>query len=365
MSIPRPYRVLIAAVAISAAVHAAFVAGVGDLFATDLAPPRQAAAYVATLVPPPQNPDDLPRPKPKAPPAPKPAPHRHTMLARSHAPRPHPHVATPPPREPILAQAGDPIFLPIAFQPVPDPQPLAALDPVSPLPETAAELGTVAGESFPADALPDDIEIDYALTSAVLEAHANYRWQREGDRYRITGEGSADGFFSLFLGGRMEQESEGMVTHDGLKPVRFIEKKPDTQDEGLEFDWGAHQVTYEWGESHRKTARLADNSVDWLSMIFQLAHMPPSTEARDMKISVLTQRKQYHFDLQVLGEEEIVIPLGHLRTLHLRHVDAENPKEVVDVWLGMDQHYLPVKLRYPVAHNRLVVEQTATKLSSR
>jgi hypothetical protein len=60
-----------------------------------------------------------------------------------------------------------------------------------------------------------------------------------------------------------------------------------------------------------------------------------------------------------------VIPLGHVRALHLRHVDRENPKEVVDVWLGVDQHYLPVKLRYPVARNRFMVEQIATRLSQR
>jgi hypothetical protein len=269
-------------------------------------------------------------------------------------------VAPPP-----MVAMAEPIVVPDAMQPLAEPQPLAALDAATPLPEPPPELGTVAKNDFPDDALPDALEINYALTSAVLEAHAVYRWQRDGDRYRITGEGAADGFFSLFLDGRMEQESEGTVTRDGLKPARFVEKKPNTQDEGLEFDWGAHQVTYEWGDNHRKTAQLADNSVDWLSMIFQLAHVPPSGEARDMKISVLTQRKLYHFDLQVLGVEDIVIPMGHVRALHMRHVDAENAKEVVDVWLGLDQHYLPVKLRYPVARNRLIVEQAATKVTFR
>jgi hypothetical protein len=28
----------------------------------------------------------------------------------------------------------------------------------------------------------------------------------------------------------------------------------------------------------------------------------------------------------------------------------------------VDQHYLPVKLRYPVARNRLVVDQVATRV---
>jgi len=36
---------------------------------------------------------------------------------------------------------------------------------------------------------------------------------------------------------------------------------------------------------------------------------------------------------------------------------------VIDVWLGVDQHYLPVKLKFPVAKNHLTVEQIATKVS--
>jgi hypothetical protein len=53
-----------------------------------------------------------------------------------------------------------------------------------------------------------------------------------------------------------------------------------------------------------------------------------------------------------------------VRTLHLRHVDEKDPSEVVDVWLGIEQSYLPVKLRYPVARNRLMVEQVATSVST-
>ena len=56
--------------------------------------------------------------------------------------------------------------------------------------------------------------------------------------------------------------------------------------------------------------------------------------------------------------------MGKLRALHLRHVNPED-NEVVDVWLGIDQHNLPVKLRFPVARNRVTVEQVATHISER
>jgi hypothetical protein len=62
--------------------------------------------------------------------------------------------------------------------------------------------------------------------------------------------------------------------------------------------------------------------------------------------------------------EEITIPLGKVRALHLRHA-GDTQVEQVDVWLGLDHHYLPVKMRFPVARNRLVVEQNAVRISGR
>ncbi|HEX6363588.1 MAG TPA: DUF3108 domain-containing protein, partial [Albitalea sp.] len=71
------------------------------------------------------------------------------------------------------------------------------------------------------------------------------------------------------------------------------------------------------------------------------------------------------FQLQILGVEEIEIPLGRVRALHLRHDDPADNREAIDVWLGIEQHYLPVKLRFPVARNRLMVEQAATGVTVR
>ena len=110
------------------------------------------------------------------------------------------------------------------------------------------------------------------------------------------------------------------------------------------------------------STELGDNTVDWLSMIFQLAHEPPQGQTLSMK--VYTQRKMYSFELKVLGVEEIEVPIGRVKALHLRHT-AKDANEQVDVWLGVDQHYLPVKMRYPVARNRFMVEQAATSISRR
>jgi hypothetical protein len=266
-------------------------------------------------------------------------------------------------------------FLPEALQE--GEPPLAALEEISVEPSLAArqapqpEVVALAQPAVPiapperpifvADALPAEVTIAYALNSAFADGEAEYSWKRDGDRYEITGSIQATGFFAVFLEGRIDQEASGRVTPEGLRPARFSERRGDASPEGLEFDWDAGKVEFRRGEEKR-SGTLTDATVDWLSMIFQLAHMPPKGESMDLR--VYTQRRLYQYRLQVLGVEELQLPLGRANALHLRHT-GEKPEEAVDVWLGLEHHFLPVKLRYPIARNRLVVEQTATSVRAR
>lgn len=284
-----------------------------------------------------------------------------------------PAVVVPPPKP--RPRRARPVLLPhevMGF--LPDPPeaelpPLAALEPfpMEPAPDRPPpEVVALAQPSVPGwqpalpvfeiDALPEEVTIAYSLTSAFADGEAEYAWKREGDRYLISGRIQATGFFTVFLEGRIEQEATGHVTPEGLRPARFSERRPNAAAEGLAFDWDAGTVEFQRGEE-RRTGPLTDTTVDWLSMIFQLAHLPPKGDSMDLR--VFTQRRLYQYRLQVLGVEELELPLGKVNALHLRHV-GEKADEAVDVWLGAEHYFLPVKLRYPILKNRLVVEQTAT-----
>lgn len=332
------YRLPALALAASTAIHAAVMIGLPSRIAAmeDAEPaPFEATLLAATISPPP----------PAAPP--RSAPRR---------PRPRPPATVPADTLAALPTAT-------ASDAGPEPAPEAGLaDPpeMLALAQPATPVKALEPPAFPVEALPAKVSIEYQLTSAFADGRATYRWTREGDEYRITGEAEAEGFFTLFLEGRIVQESRGKVGPAGLRPDRFSEQRPNAREEGLTFDWDERTVTFE-RKGEQRTAPLADNTVDWLSMIFQLAHLPPASAAQELQ--VFTQRKMYRFSLQVVGIEEIDIPLGRVRALHLRHEDPSKSAEAVDVWLGIDQHYLPVKLRYPVARNRLVVEQVATRVT--
>jgi hypothetical protein len=294
--------------------------------------------------------------------APAPAP-----AAQPAPPRPRARRATPRiPLEPLLEPIAPDALASALPVPVEEPV-LAAAEPPKPevvaMAQPAVPVKPLEPPKFKPEALPAELSITYQLTSAMADGRAVYNWSRDGDSYRISGEAEAVGFFTLFLEGRVIQESTGRVTPQGLKPQRFTERKPSMPAEGLEFDWEGGKVVFD-RNNEKKTDALGGNIVDWLSMLFQMAANPPPPTG-DYDLHVLTQRKLYRFKLKVLGEEQIEIPLGKVRTLHLRHVDEKDATEIVDVWLGIDQHYLPVKLRYPVARNRLNVEQVATHVTTR
>lgn len=343
-SLSPAWRPAAVALAASAVVHGTVLVGV-QVPAGDDDGPLLAPTYEAVLAAPPA----VEVAPPPAPPPPK--------------PRARPKPAPPRPGETVA-------FLPAAIE-ASALAPLAADDALSAEPEPLPELVALAQPAVPPpppplpdfrpEALPAEVTISYALTSAFADGEAEYTWKRDGERYEITGTAQATGFFTLFLEGQIYQTASGRVTPEGLRPERFTERRGDTAEEGLAFDWPARRVEFRRGDSSR-TAALTDTTVDWLSMIFQLAHLPPKGDT--MPLRVFTQRRLYDFRLQVVGEETLELPFGTARTLHLRH-EGEKPEQAVDVWLGLDQFHLPVKLRYPVARNRLVVEQVATSVRAR
>ena len=337
------HRALAAALALSFAAHAAILAGIPGRLAAGDEPP--AASYSATLALEPAPATAVPAPLPQL------APVRMPRLRRL---APAPVIEAPV----VVARAEAPslptVAIPPELPPLEEPQLLAMASPAVPLQD--------ATPHFPVAALPANVSISYQITSAVADGRAVYSWEREGDNYRISADAEAEGFFTLFLEGQIHQESRGTVSDLGLRPDSFVETRPNNVREGLEFDWRARQVKLFRGDNS-KTSELKDNTVDWLSMIFQLAHVPPGGDSTDLQ--VFTQRRMYRFRLEVLGIERIEIPIGNVRALHLRHTNPGDSREVVDVWLGLEQHNLPVKLRFPVARNRLMVEQVATQVSAR
>lgn len=313
--------ILIVALAGSLLIHGAALFGTDiELFGggqelpalqAELQPPPPPPATPAPVAKPPARPKPVPRPPPPA--VPEQVVPSTVDAAPDHADPPElpPEVASPPP--------------------VPPP-------PVTP-------------------ALPANGVIRFAIIKESLGfqvGRAEHRWEFTDDgRYRLVATTETSGLAALFRPVRMRLESRGRLVAGGLQPETFRSVKDDRGDgEGADFDWPAQQIRL---TRDGKARPLAPGAQDILSLNYQLAYLGRLAEGTSL--GVATARKYQRHALDALGEEEIEVPAGRFRTLHLRALSDST----TEIWIALDHHHLPVKIRFTDKKGESF-EQVATDL---
>jgi len=262
--------------------------------------------------------------------APPPAPPESAALEQ--APRRHPVKRSAKTRPQLPAV---PPVLALANQPT--------LDELLPTPADLPEiLPSTAAMAPPPAAPPAGGAIRFAIFKDSLNlqvGRAEQRWEFLPDgRYRLTGITETSGLVAVFKPVRMENESVGRLVAGGLQPDTFRTRKNgrDTG-ENADFDWSTAAVHLTRDNS---TRRIAMGTQDLLSLNYQLAYLKAPEEGG--AIGVVTGKKYERYDLDALGEETLDTPAGHFRTLHLRAMTDS----VTEIWIALDQHRLPVKIRF-------------------
>ena len=167
---------------------------------------------------------------------------------------------------------------------------------------------------------------------------AHQEWEFDAGRYRLYSVVETTGLVSLFRSLRVEMESLGRFTENGLQPEVFgvLRDGRKAREKAL-FDWESMKIRV----SNRPEQALNLGAQDLLSFYYQLGFLdiPPGGAG---SMPVATGKKYSMYRLENLGDEEIEVPLGVLRTRHLR-APGENSTEL---WLAYDYRLLPVKIRH-------------------
>ena len=232
----------------------------------------------------------------------------------------------------------------------------AALTPEEP-PAAAPTSAAVpaATEEPPPSRLPPHGRIRYRVDrgdSNFEIGYAEHRWQIADGRYRITSVAETTGIVWLFKSIRVEMQSEGWLTVNGLQPERFsVRRDGRPSRERAEFDWQAMTVSV----AERGAQPLDPGAQDFLSFNYQLGYLSQLDASH--RLPIATGKKYRIYTIEVLGDEEIDVPAGHMRTLHLR-APGDNSTEL---WLAYDYLLLPVKIRFQDAGGASYV-QLATRI---
>lgn len=237
---------------------------------------------------------------------------------------------------------------------VPDMDEAPAVDVPPPVSPTTPE-SSVKTDELPAAENTESAEIEVPSAPSRLPEQGRIIYQVErGDRGFVVGRSTsewhiADGNYQLrqmtetsglvwlFKPYQMVMESRGKLTADGLQPERFsVLRNGVESSEKAAFDWS--QMLIRVGNGAPQTMR--HGTQDLLSFNYQLGFMSHPEVGNDLPLT--TGKKYGVYRLEVLGDEEIEIPPGRMRTLHLRAPGVNT----TELWLAYDYLLLPVKIRY-------------------
>ncbi|MBL8428571.1 MAG: DUF3108 domain-containing protein [Dechloromonas sp.] len=197
----------------------------------------------------------------------------------------------------------------------------------------------------------------YYGTQGFQVGTAEHTWEfTEDGRYRLSGMTKTSGLAALIKPLVFENESSGKLVAGGLQPEMYRTRKNGKDaNENADFDWSTAEVRLSRSGA---TQPVSLGAQDILSLNYQLAYLrQPDTGAT---VGVVTGKKYDRFALDSLGEEEIEIPAGRFRTLHLRAMGDT----VTEIWIALDRHRLPVKIRYTDKKGD-IFEQVATEIGSK
>jgi hypothetical protein len=210
----------------------------------------------------------------------------------------------------------------------------------APADSTVAAPAVDAGPPTPQ--LPPRVDLAYKVffgTRGFMIGDATYRFEHDGDRYRISTVGQARGLAALIVRGTGKVESRGRITAAGLKPYEFaIERGSPDKRELAYFDWDAGNVVLHDGS----TAQLQPPAFDPLTILWQPYFAPPSRD--DQTFSLATTRRVARYTLSLDGEETIAWPHGEVATQRW-HRMSDDGKTEGWFWLAPSLHFIPIKMR--------------------
>ena len=202
-----------------------------------------------------------------------------------------------------------------------------------------ALLNMGAAHAMPPDQVEITFEIRYGMMKlGVGEDHLTH----DGTTYQVNSDTIPKGLAALFIDD-IRRESKGSVTSSGLRPASFVELGRKNGIRAAQFDWANHKLQLTEGEE-KKTVNLPDGAIDQVSLPYAFAFA--STIPEDFKIYVTDGRRLTEYRYRIVGREKIDSALGKIDTIHFEKVRDADDKRGFEFWVAVDQHNLPVQMRF-------------------
>lgn len=273
-----------------------------------------------------------------------------------------PQAAAAPVTPPAVVTATPPVA-PAPATPLAPPAPVAEAPPAAPASPPAAAVAPAQAEPAapPAQAaaapappagpvqtvasafqVPSSIIARYAVKGEAkglpYNAAAHLAWSHDGTQYEARLK------IDALLGSR-EQVSTGRLSADGLAPTRFGDLSRTEQAAHFVRDKGVISFS-----NNAPDAVLQAGAQDRLSVLLQLGAMlaadparyPPGTRV-DVQTAGVRDAETWSFSIE--GPQELQIRNRTVATIKLERAPRHEHDQKVELWVGPDMDYLPVRVR--------------------
>lgn len=227
--------------------------------------------------------------------------------------------------------------------------------------EGAAQTVKFANHRFD---VPPSAQLNYAIRARqsgfALEGSAVVNWNAAGRTFAVATE-----VRSALLGKILDSRSEGGIDKHGLAPLSFNEKRFRRDPTTTTFDRAAGAIRFSASDL---TYPIRGGEQDRNSAIWQLISVARASPSRfkpgsEWTFFVAGQRDAEPWTFRVLNQEKIRTPMGELGALHiLKAPPPDSQEQRVDIWLGPQQEWYPVRLRYS-ENNGDFIEQNLESIS--
>ncbi len=182
-------------------------------------------------------------------------------------------------------------------------------------------------------------------------------FQQSAGRYRLESVTKGIGVYGLF--GERRLTSEGEVTAEGLRPIRFEQQQGDNAKKAIsaDFDWTAGTLSMK-AKGQVNTAPLEAGTQDLASYAYQFMFVTPKGD--EVVLPVTTGKKQRSYRYRITERDTTVeTAAGKYKATHL--VNARDGGDEKELWLGAEAYGIPVRIKMQ-DENGAKIEQVLTSL---
>jgi hypothetical protein len=191
--------------------------------------------------------------------------------------------------------------------------------------------------------VPAPVRIKYDIQGEVkgfpYTASGELQWQQDGKTYDARLE------ISHFLLGSRIQTSKGLISAQGLEPIRFGDKVRSEVAAHFERDKG--KVSF---SANTPDVALLPGAQDQLSVLLQIATMLSSDPARfvsgtQLPFQAIGPRSAENWVFTVGPLEKITLLRGETTGIKFTRPPVSEFEPRLEVWFGPEAAYLPVRVR--------------------